>query len=138
MHLQPDLQAHSTMPASDASVLNAITCGLQYQDETLTAVHVSRLQQLFASIYMATILLTGTTGFVGSRLLHLALASPDVARVVSVTRKALPGESIDTSNSKLQEIVMTDEKDWLNWPAPVISAIGRVDACIWYVVGVRD
>lgn len=80
---------------------------------------------------MTTLLITGTTGFVGSRLLLLALASPDLARVISVTRRPLKLPSTQKNNPKLQEVVIPDDQDWLEWPSTAIEKVGWVDGCVW-------
>lgn len=80
---------------------------------------------------MSILLITGTTGFVGQHVLEAALASPSFSKVFSVTRRPIPSDSPHKGNIKLEEIILEDEAQWLQWPPSVLQRIGHIDACIW-------
>lgn len=80
---------------------------------------------------MSTLLITGTTGFVGQHILAAALTSPSFSKVFSVTRRPIPSDSLHKGNAKLEEVILEDEAQWLQWPPDVLQRIGFVDACIW-------
>ena len=75
------------------------------------------------------LLITGSTGRVGSQVLLQALANPSVTAVIAMSRRALNDEV--TKNAKLQVLIVEDFKNYSN---SVIDALADIDACIWYVI----
>jgi nucleoside-diphosphate-sugar epimerase len=80
---------------------------------------------------MATILLAGGTGLIGSVVLETALASSRVAKVYSLQRRHLPDNHIHKKNIKLRELVLQDPAAWTAWPSEVRDQLKSVDGCIW-------
>ncbi|KAL4768960.1 hypothetical protein BDW60DRAFT_225393 [Aspergillus nidulans var. acristatus] len=72
------------------------------------------------------IILTGTTGFVGTEVLHQALQHPSITSVVVLSRKQLP-DSITTDPKVTVKIV----DDFLSYPDSLLQDIIGAEACIW-------
>jgi nucleoside-diphosphate-sugar epimerase len=71
------------------------------------------------------IILTGSTGFVGSEVLNQCLRNPAIDSIIALSRRKLP----DTiSNSKLKVFLMDD---FAMYPQSVVEEIRDADACIW-------
>jgi nucleoside-diphosphate-sugar epimerase len=74
------------------------------------------------------IILTGTTGFIGSEVLAQCLRTPAITSIVVLSRRPLP-ETV-SADGKVQVIVM---KDFKTYPEAVIKQLEGADACIWYL-----
>ncbi|KAL5337452.1 hypothetical protein BJX70DRAFT_399588 [Aspergillus crustosus] len=72
------------------------------------------------------VILTGTTGFVGTEVLHQALLNPSITSIVVLSRRPLP-ESV-TANSKLTVQII---HDFLSYPALLLNDLQGAEACIW-------
>jgi hypothetical protein len=73
------------------------------------------------------IILTGTTGFVGTEVLAQALANPHITSLIVLSRKPLP-ESI-TANQKVTVKVLDD---FLTYPDSLLDELAGAEGCIWY------
>ena len=100
-----------------------------YDNTELTWLHIHSLR------VMVSVLITGATGFLGGRVLDLALASPAISQVISLQRRPLPATSPHRTNIKLKIILLADETKWTAWPEEVLTEMGNVDACIWSAPG---
>ena len=69
------------------------------------------------------IILTGSTGYIGSGVLKRCIAHPSVTSIVALTRRA-----IEVENPKLHNIVV---KDFLKYDNSVIEQLKGAEACIW-------
>ncbi|KAL2798612.1 hypothetical protein BJX66DRAFT_333976 [Aspergillus keveii] len=72
------------------------------------------------------IILTGTTGFVGTEVLAQALANPHITSLIVLSRKPLP-ESI-TANQKVTVKVLDD---FLTYPDSLLDELEGAEGCIW-------
>ncbi|KAK3711108.1 hypothetical protein LTR37_009895 [Vermiconidia calcicola] len=73
------------------------------------------------------IILTGSTGWIGSSVLARCIAHPSITSIVALTRRPLP-DSATTKAPKLHNIV---HEDFLNYSDTVISQLRGAEACIW-------
>jgi nucleoside-diphosphate-sugar epimerase len=71
------------------------------------------------------LILTGTSGFIGSEVLSQALRHPSITSIVALSRKPIPN-----SDPKLK-IVIVD--DFEHYSPSVLSDLSGAEACIWYV-----
>ncbi len=72
------------------------------------------------------LILGGSSGFVGNETLIQALANPEIASIIALTRKPLP-ESI-VSDSKLKVVII---RDFTSYTPEVLAQLEGADACIW-------
>ncbi|KAJ0420366.1 hypothetical protein BJY00DRAFT_313037 [Aspergillus carlsbadensis] len=72
------------------------------------------------------IILTGTTGFVGTEVLAQALANPHITSLIVLSRKPLP-ESI-TENPKVTVKVIDD---FLTYPDSLLEELAGAEGCVW-------
>ncbi|KAL5314839.1 hypothetical protein ACEPPN_017488 [Leptodophora sp. 'Broadleaf-Isolate-01'] len=72
------------------------------------------------------VILTGSTGFIGSEILAQAIDRSFITSIICITRRALP-ESI-SSNPKVKVIIL---KDFTSYPPEVLSQLSGAEACIW-------
>ncbi|KAL3446014.1 hypothetical protein BJX65DRAFT_309484 [Aspergillus insuetus] len=72
------------------------------------------------------IILTGTTGFVGTEVLAQALANPSITSLMVLSRKPLP-ESI-TENKKVTVKILDD---FLTYPDSLLNELEGAEGCIW-------
>ncbi|KAJ7116072.1 hypothetical protein C8R44DRAFT_628816 [Mycena epipterygia] len=72
------------------------------------------------------IILTGTTGFIGSEVLAQCVRNPATSSVIVLSRRPLPDTL--TADPKVQVIVM---KDFKVYPKEVLKRLEGADACIW-------
>ncbi|KAK5723763.1 hypothetical protein LTR15_005463 [Elasticomyces elasticus] len=73
------------------------------------------------------IILTGSTGFIGSALLSRCLSLPTITSVVVLSRRPLPSPPRDLEN-KLRVVI---QPDFLHYPPELLSQLGGAEACIW-------
>ncbi|KAL4735748.1 hypothetical protein BDV11DRAFT_28147 [Aspergillus similis] len=72
------------------------------------------------------IILAGTTGFVGTEVLHQALQNPSITSIVVLSRKQLP-DSVATNPKVTVEIV----DEFLSYPDSLLQDLTGAEACIW-------
>ncbi|KAL4819009.1 hypothetical protein BDW67DRAFT_182570 [Aspergillus spinulosporus] len=72
------------------------------------------------------IILTGTTGFVGSEVLQQALQHPSITSIVVLSRKKLP--SSVATNPKVTVKILGD---FLSYPDSLLQDLTGAEACIW-------
>ena len=70
------------------------------------------------------IILTGSTGTVGSAVLKRCIAHPSITSIVALTRRPL-----DVKDAKLSNII---HKDFLKYDKDVLDQLRGAEACIWY------
>lgn len=75
------------------------------------------------------VILTGSTGFIGSEVLLQAIYNPKITQIVCLSRRALP-EHI-TSNPKVTVVIISD---FTNYTPEILAQLEGAEACIWYVV----
>lgn len=69
------------------------------------------------------VILTGSTGFIGSAVLQRCIAHPSITSIVALTRRELP-----ITNPKLQTVIL---KDFLTYDATTLHHLEGAEACIW-------
>ncbi|CAL5870115.1 uncharacterized protein PFLUO_LOCUS4350 [Penicillium psychrofluorescens] len=69
------------------------------------------------------IILTGSTGYVGSEVLRQCLAHPSITSIISLSRREL-----DITHPKLRAILV---KDFTHYPPEVLAEITGADACVY-------
>ncbi|KAI9728645.1 MAG: hypothetical protein M1828_002751 [Chrysothrix sp. TS-e1954] len=76
------------------------------------------------------VILTGSTGFIGSEVLLQALQHPSITSIVTLTRRPLDSSmtSHPSAAGKLHPIIM---EDFLIYPATVVEQLQGATACIW-------
>jgi hypothetical protein len=72
------------------------------------------------------LILTGTSGFIGSEALFQALLHPSITSVVALSRKPIPN-----SDPKLKVVLLDDFE---HYSSSVLSELSGAEACIWYVL----
>ncbi|KAL4862242.1 hypothetical protein BDV12DRAFT_207346 [Aspergillus spectabilis] len=72
------------------------------------------------------VILTGTTGFVGTEVLHQALQNPSITSIVVLSRKPLP-EFVTTNPKATVRVV----DDFISYPEPLLHDLAGAEACIW-------
>ncbi|MCJ1281721.1 hypothetical protein MMC26_001043 [Xylographa opegraphella] len=72
------------------------------------------------------IILTGSTGFIGSEILHQCIQHPDISSIVALSRRELPKDV--TSNAKLEVII---QQDFTGYSDDVLKRLAGAEACIW-------
>jgi uncharacterized protein YbjT (DUF2867 family) len=75
------------------------------------------------------LIITGATGFIGSEVLSLALASPGITSVIALLRRPLT-DSKHASNPKLKVVI---NEDFTTYPPSVLEQLDGAQACIWFV-----
>ena len=71
------------------------------------------------------IILTGSTGTIGSAVLQRCLTHPSITSIVALTRRPI---DVKDPDNKLNNII---HKDFLNYPQPIIDQLQGAEACIW-------
>jgi hypothetical protein len=71
------------------------------------------------------LILTGTSGFIGSEVLSQALRHPSITSIVALSRKPIPN-----SDPNLKVVIVDDFE---NYSPSVLSELSGAEACIWYV-----
>jgi nucleoside-diphosphate-sugar epimerase len=74
------------------------------------------------------IILTGSTGFIGSEILTQCLANPSITSIIALSRRKLP-DSL-SSDPKLQTVILDD---FATYNDEVLRECVGAEACIWYV-----
>ncbi|KAK5677123.1 hypothetical protein LTS10_010312 [Elasticomyces elasticus] len=73
------------------------------------------------------IILTGSTGFIGSALLARCLSLPTITSIVVLSRRPLPSPPPDPRN--ILSVVL--QPDFLTYPPEMLSQLEGAEACIW-------
>ena len=71
------------------------------------------------------VILTGSTGFIGGEVLQQCLASPQIDKIVVLSRRDLPRLA---GNPKAKVLLM---KDFQEYPPDVLGELDGSDAVIW-------
>ncbi len=74
------------------------------------------------------VILTGTTGFIGTEVLSQALSHPSITSLLVLSRRALP--SPFPSDPKLRVVIL---EDFMNIPDQVMRDLEGCEGCIWFV-----
>ena len=74
------------------------------------------------------LILTGTTGFIGTEILSQALSHPSVTSLLVLSRRALP--SSFPSDPKLRVVIL---EDFMNIPKHVMRELEGCEGCLWFV-----
>lgn len=69
------------------------------------------------------VLLTGSTGLIGSGVLKQCISNPNITSIIAMTRRP-----IDTKDPKLTNLI---KKDYHTYTESEISQLGGAEACIW-------
>lgn len=80
---------------------------------------------LNASVEMKVVL-TGSTGFIGTEILRQCLQNPSINSVIALVRREMP----EQNNPKLKQLIMKDD-DFLNYPDSIKAELEAADALIW-------
>ncbi|KAL2864963.1 uncharacterized protein BJX67DRAFT_198043 [Aspergillus lucknowensis] len=72
------------------------------------------------------IILTGTTGFVGTEVLAQVLENPSITSIIVLSRKPLP-EPV-TKNPKVTVKILDD---FLHYPESLLQELQGAEACVW-------
>jgi nucleoside-diphosphate-sugar epimerase len=72
------------------------------------------------------IILTGSTGFIGSEVLTQCLANPSITSIIALSRRKLP-DSI-SSDPKLKTVTLDD---FTTYTDEVLQRCLGAEACVW-------
>ncbi len=75
------------------------------------------------------LILTGSTGFIGTEILTQCRQNPSITSLVALSRRKLP-DSV-SSDPKLRTVIMDD---FTSYSDEVLEACAGAEVCIWYVV----
>jgi hypothetical protein len=73
------------------------------------------------------VILTGSTGYIGSAVMSRALAHPKITSVIVLSRKPLPTV---ISSPKLKVLLISD---FSTYPPEILEELRGADACIWAI-----
>ncbi|KAK5739656.1 hypothetical protein LTR17_005140 [Elasticomyces elasticus] len=73
------------------------------------------------------IILTGSTGFIGSALLSHCLSLSTITSIIVLSRRPLPHPPLDPKQ-KLQVVL---QPDFLAYPPEILAQLQGAEACIW-------
>jgi uncharacterized protein YbjT (DUF2867 family) len=79
------------------------------------------------------LIVSGSTGFIGTEVLRQALSHPAITEIISLARRETaipPNLAPDANPAKLKSVVCND---FLNYPESVRTELRGADACIWLV-----
>ncbi|KAH7400370.1 hypothetical protein BKA64DRAFT_723106 [Cadophora sp. MPI-SDFR-AT-0126] len=74
------------------------------------------------------IILTGSSGFIGTEVLTQAISNPEITSIVALSRKSLP-ESF-TSNPKITLVII---EDFTSYTPDVLQKLEGAEGCIWAI-----
>ncbi|KAL2256448.1 hypothetical protein VTK26DRAFT_1644 [Humicola hyalothermophila] len=77
------------------------------------------------------VIVTGSTGLVGSALVRQCLADDRVTHVYVLTRRPLPDDEV-TNHAKATVIV---HDDFSAWPAELLARLEGAEGCLWAIGG---
>ncbi|KAJ6626250.1 hypothetical protein B0H10DRAFT_1906815 [Mycena sp. CBHHK59/15] len=72
------------------------------------------------------VILTGTTGFIGSEVLAQCRQNPAITSIIALSRRPLAADI--TADPKVQTVLM---KDFKKYPDALVQQLAGADACIW-------
>lgn len=76
------------------------------------------------------VIVTGTTGFVGSGVVKACIARKEISEIVVLSRRPLPFDLDPGANRSLKVII---HEDFSKYPEDLTKEFSGADACIWYV-----
>ncbi len=71
------------------------------------------------------VILTGSTGYIGSEVLAQCLNNPAITSIVALSRRELHDAA---GNAKLKVVIM---QDFAVYPQSVLEELDGADGCIW-------
>ncbi|KAH9205111.1 hypothetical protein DL95DRAFT_397944 [Leptodontidium sp. 2 PMI_412] len=74
------------------------------------------------------IILTGSSGFIGTEILAQALSNPAITSIIALSRKPLP--SIHTSNPKLTVVII---EEFNSYTPEILKQLEGAEGCIWAI-----
>jgi len=74
------------------------------------------------------IILTGSSGFIGTEVLTQAISNPNITSIVVLSRKPLPEQV--TSNSKVNVVII---EDFTSYTPDVLKQLEGADGCVWAI-----
>ncbi|KAH7317586.1 hypothetical protein BKA65DRAFT_465562 [Rhexocercosporidium sp. MPI-PUGE-AT-0058] len=77
------------------------------------------------------IILTGSTGTIGTEVLTQSINNPSLTEIVILSRRPLP--PTHPTSPKIKTIVISD---FLSYPAQVLKELSGAEACIWALGGI--
>lgn len=72
------------------------------------------------------VILLGSTGFIGNKVLQYCLQHPAITSVVALSRRNLAEEA---ANPKLSVVIL---EHFDSYPESVLECLKNADACIWW------
>ena len=72
------------------------------------------------------IILTGSSGLIGTEVLTQAISNPNITSIVVLSRKPLPEQV--TSNSKVNVVII---EDFTSYTPDVLKQLEGADGCVW-------
>jgi hypothetical protein len=85
------------------------------------------------------LILSGSTGLVGTEVIRQSLLNPRVTSLIALTRRPIDISAIAASLGGAEEVNVGKVKsvivqDFMNYSKEVKDDLADVDACIWYVL----
>ncbi|PVH79088.1 putative nucleoside-diphosphate-sugar epimerase [Cadophora sp. DSE1049] len=74
------------------------------------------------------IILTGSSGFIGTEILSQAISNPEITSIVALSRKPLPEKF--ASNPKVSVVII---EDFASYTPDVLKKLEGVEGCIWAI-----
>jgi len=75
------------------------------------------------------IILTGSTGMIGTEVLAQSINNPSLTEIVVLSRRPLP--SSHPTSPKVKTLII---EDFLTYPASFLQDLSGAEACIWYSI----
>ncbi|KAI0884564.1 uncharacterized protein GGS22DRAFT_163809 [Annulohypoxylon maeteangense] len=76
------------------------------------------------------VIVTGSTGYVGSEVIRQAIADERITHVFALTRKPLPEDL-----AKSPKITVVEHQDFSTYPPELLAKLAGAEACIWTLGG---
>jgi hypothetical protein len=85
------------------------------------------------------LILSGSTGHVGTEVIRQSLLNPKVTSLIALTRRPIDvsaiaaslGGGTNVNEDKVKSVIL---QDFMNYPDDVKKELADADACIWYVL----
>lgn len=74
------------------------------------------------------VILTGSTGFIGSEVLAQCLTNPKITKIIILSRRPISSNAL-AAHKDAKVVIMQDFKVYSD---KVLEQIEDADACIWY------
>jgi uncharacterized protein YbjT (DUF2867 family) len=84
----------------------------------------------FRTILTMKVIVTGSTGLVGTALVRQCLASDQISHVVALSRRPLTLPEDLTKSPKLSVIL---HDDFLHYPPELVAQLAGAEGCLWWV-----